>query len=59
MGTIVHRRIVEAKGGNDSGDLMVETEWLKPDGKPLLKEQTHFVFRGDAAVAHDRSDRRR
>jgi Methane oxygenase PmoA len=46
MGTIAHRRIVEAKGGNDRGDLSVETEWLKPDGKPLLKEQTHFVFRG-------------
>jgi len=46
MGTIVHRRIVEAKGGNDRGDLSVETEWLKPDGTPLLKEQTRFVFRG-------------
>jgi hypothetical protein len=28
MGTVVHRRIVEAKGGKDSGDLVVETEWL-------------------------------
>jgi hypothetical protein len=46
MGTIVHRRIVEAKGGSDRGDLTVETDWLKPDGQPLLKEQTHFVFRG-------------
>jgi hypothetical protein len=26
--------------------LTVETDWLKPDGQPLLKEQTHFVFRG-------------
>ena len=46
MGTIVHRRIVEAKGGSDRGDLTVETEWLKPDGSALLKEQTRFVFRG-------------
>lgn len=49
MGTIVHRRIVEARGGKDSGDLVVETEWLKPDGTALLKEHTQFVFRGDAA----------
>jgi hypothetical protein len=48
MGTIVHRRVVEAKGGKDSGNLTVETEWLKPDGKALLKEHTQFVFRGDA-----------
>lgn len=48
MGTIVHRRIVEAKGGKDQGDLVVETEWLKPDGTALLKERTQFVFRGDA-----------
>jgi methane monooxygenase PmoA-like len=46
MGTIVHRRIVEAKGGSDRGDLTVEADWLKPDGQPLLKEQTHFVFQG-------------
>lgn len=46
MGTIVHRRIVSAEGGKDRGDLAVETEWLKPDGAALLKEQTQFVFRG-------------
>ena len=49
MGTILHRRIVEAKGGADRGDLAVEMEWVKPDGTPLLREQTRFVFRGDAA----------
>lgn len=48
MGTIVHRRIVEAKGGMDRGNLVVETEWMKPDGTALLKELTEFVFRGDA-----------
>jgi hypothetical protein len=48
MGTIAHRRIVEAKGGKDSGTLVVETEWLKPDGAALVKEHTEFVFRGDA-----------
>jgi methane monooxygenase PmoA-like len=48
-GTIAHRRVVQAKGGKDRGDLVVETDWLKPDGTALLKEHTAFVFRGDAA----------
>jgi hypothetical protein len=48
-GTIVHRRIVEAKGGKDRGNLVIEADWLKPDGTVLLKEHTEFVFRGDAA----------
>ena len=48
MGTIVHRRVVDAKGGADRGELVVESEWLTPDGKPLLREQTRFVFRGTA-----------
>jgi hypothetical protein len=47
-GTIVHRRIVEAKGGKDRGNLVIEADWLKPDGTVLLKEHTEFVFRGDA-----------
>jgi Family of unknown function (DUF6807) len=48
MGTILHRRVVDAKSGADAGELTVETEWVKPDGKPLLREQTRFVFRGSA-----------
>ncbi len=46
MGTILHRRVVDARNGADAGELTVETEWVKPDGKPLLREQTRFVFRG-------------
>jgi hypothetical protein len=48
MGTIYHRRIVEAKGGADKGELVVETAWMTPDNKQLLKETTRFVFRGGA-----------
>jgi hypothetical protein len=48
MGTILHRRVVEAKGGADAGELTVETEWVKPDGVALLRERTQFVFRGTA-----------
>jgi hypothetical protein len=50
MGTIEHRRVVEAKSGADTGELAVETAWLTPDRKQLLKETTRFVFRGDAKV---------
>jgi hypothetical protein len=48
MGTILHRRVVAAKSGSDRGELEVEMDWVKPDGAPLLREQTRFVFRGDA-----------
>lgn len=46
MGTIHHRRIVEAKGGDDRGTLGVEAEWIDGEGTPLLREHTQFVFRG-------------
>jgi Family of unknown function (DUF6807) len=48
MGTIYHRRIVEAKSGADKGELVVETAWMAPGDKQLLKETTRFVFRGGA-----------
>jgi hypothetical protein len=48
MGTIFHRRIIDAKGGDGRGDLVVEMEWIGGDGKPLLRERTHFIFRGSA-----------
>jgi hypothetical protein len=46
MGTIVHRSIVSRKGGSDQGELDVETDWVTFDKNVLLREQTHFVFRG-------------
>jgi hypothetical protein len=48
MGTIHHRRIVEAKGGQDQGDLVVESEWITGKKQLVLKEHTKFIFRGDA-----------
>jgi hypothetical protein len=48
MGTIYHRRIVEAKSSDDRGDLTVEAEWIDGQGNALLREQTQFVFRGTA-----------
>ena len=46
MGTIVHRRVLDTKSGADRGELRVESEWLAPDGKALLREETRFVFAG-------------
>src|SRR2546427_9073680 len=46
MGTILHRAIGSAKSGSEQGELDVETDWLTYDKKVLLKEHTHFVFRG-------------
>jgi Family of unknown function (DUF6807)/3-keto-disaccharide hydrolase len=46
MGTIHHRRVVEAKGGADRGELAVEMEWDTADDVALLRETTRFIFRG-------------
>jgi hypothetical protein len=46
MGTIHHRRIVEASGGDDSGELTVDSEWIDGRNTPLIRERTRFVFRG-------------
>lgn len=48
LGTILHRKVIEAKSGADRGDLAVETEWVGHDGRPVLREQTRFIFRGTA-----------
>jgi Methane oxygenase PmoA len=48
MGTIHHKRIVNAKSGDDRGELSVEAEWVSGEGTALLREQTQFVFRGSA-----------
>jgi hypothetical protein len=44
-GSIRHVKITRATSGMDRGVLEVETEWLKPDGKALLRETTMFIFR--------------
>jgi hypothetical protein len=48
MGVIVHRRIVDARGGADSGSLVAEMDWIGPGNVPFLRERAAFVFRGDA-----------
>jgi hypothetical protein len=46
MGTIRHKRVVEAKSGADRGELVVEMEWLQPDDVALLTESARYVFSG-------------
>jgi hypothetical protein len=43
FGTIVHKKIVSAAGG----ELEVEMDWVAGDGTTLLRETTTFVFAGD------------
>ena len=49
MGTVVHKRVIEASSGRDKGELNVEMDWVDSKGTLLLKENTRFIFRGDAA----------
>lgn len=44
-GTIRHVKIKHIASGKDRGELVVEMEWLAPDGKALLREDTAFIFR--------------
>ena len=49
MGTIVHRSVLSTKSGSQ-GELDIEADWITYDKKALLKEHTHFVFRGGPGV---------
>jgi hypothetical protein len=50
FGTIVHREVKETTSGKDLGVLKVAMDWLRPDGKALLREQTSFIFRAAGAM---------
>ena len=44
MGTIIQRRVTQASGGKDRGELIVETDWIMPDNQTILHEVSTFVF---------------
>jgi Family of unknown function (DUF6807) len=46
MGSIAQRRITRATSGKERGELEVEMQWIMPDGQPILRETTRFVFHG-------------
>jgi len=50
MGTVLHRKIMSAKSGDEQGELAVEMDWIMPGGEKILHEQTQFVFRGGEGV---------
>ena len=45
-GTIRHRSVNKIQADNNKAILEVSTDWQKPDGTNLLKEDTRFVFSG-------------
>jgi hypothetical protein len=44
MGTILHNRIVSTKSGPDSGELVVESQWVTGADKPILTQITRYIF---------------
>lgn len=50
MGTVVQKKIVKAAGGADKGELVVETDWIMPDGSKVIGEVASFTFRAGPGV---------
>ncbi|MEO5997180.1 MAG: PmoA family protein [Chitinophagaceae bacterium] len=47
-GSIKHQKVVKVEDGKNSGKLTVTANWVDIKGKVLMKEQTTFIFSGDA-----------
>jgi len=50
MGTILHRAVREVRSGAGEGTLDVTDDWVNYRGRPLLREDTRFVFRARPGV---------
>jgi hypothetical protein len=48
MGRIRHRAIVSTASGAGKGELVVDSDWIMPDGSVLMTERTRYLFRADA-----------
>lgn len=46
-GSIEHKEINNISSGDEKGELEVTAEWVGPDGTPLLRENTTFIFWAD------------
>src|SRR5580692_1513399 len=54
MGTILQTKIVSTKNGADRGELVVESEWITGENKPILNQTTRYIFgRSDHARVID------
>lgn len=49
-GTIVHKKINKTSNSKDKGELDITAEWVTPEGNALLREDTKFIFTGDATT---------
>ncbi len=49
-GTIKHRVVTKITNGNNSAELDVSMDWLKPNGMKLLDEETKFIFSGSGTT---------
>ena len=43
-GTIVHRSVRSVKSGSGEGVLETTEDWVTPDNRPILREDTRYVF---------------
>ncbi len=50
FGTIRHSSVDRMTNGNDKGELEVSSEWQKPDGTPMVREKTVFIFSGEGGT---------
>jgi hypothetical protein len=49
MGAVVHKGIVEAKGGQ-KGVITADMDWVMPDGSVALTQRTTYTFSGDGTT---------
>jgi hypothetical protein len=45
-GSVVHKKIEATKSGSGQGELTTVSDWVMPDGRVALVENTRFVFGG-------------
>src|SRR4026208_2511909 len=43
-GTIVHKSVRSVKSGSGEGVLETTEDWVTPDNRPILREDTRYVF---------------
>ncbi|GLR18950.1 DUF6807 family protein [Portibacter lacus] len=46
-GTILHKSVNQITSGDEAASLEVTMEWVSPEGKVLIKEDTKFIFKGE------------
>lgn len=47
LGTIRHEKIVDLENGIEKASIVVQANWLNPDGTVLMEEATKFIFHAE------------